>query len=157
VGVFVAFSGATRILHNEVRELPYTGISVGFRWNTDPTSQKDCVVEGNHVHHVMTMLADGGGVYTLGFQPGTVLRANYIHDVTRSAFAAGGAPNNGVFFDEGSKGLLVEKNVIHDTSGEPTRFNQTSKDAQTFRDNSFGVKPGEPEFPKDIAADAGPK
>jgi len=157
VGVFVAFSEATEILHNEVRELPYTGISVGFRWNTDATTQRECVVEANHVHHVMAVLADGGGIYTLGAQPGTVLRGNYIHDVARSKFAAGGAPNNGIFFDEGSKGLLVEKNVIHDTSGEPIRFNQTSKDAHTFRDNSFGPKPGEPEFPKEIVSEAGPK
>ena len=157
VGVFVAFSEGTKAIHNEVRELPYTGISVGFRWNTDATSQRGCVVESNHIHHVMTMLADGGGIYTLGFQPGTVLRGNYIHNVPRSTFTAGGTPNNGIFFDEGSKGLLVEKNTIHDTSGEPIRFNQTTKDVHTFRDNYFGVKPGEPDFPKAIVAEAGPK
>jgi hypothetical protein len=155
VGIFVAFSAKTRIVQNEVRELPYTGISVGFRWNTDPTSQRECLVQNNHIHHVMTLLADGGGIYTLGFQPGTVLRGNYIHDVTRSKFTAGGAPNNGIFFDEGSKGLRVENNLIHDTSGEPIRFCQTSREAQTFGKNYFGVKPGVPGFPKAIAAGAG--
>jgi hypothetical protein len=112
VGIYVAFSADTRIAHNEIHDLPYTGISVGYRWNTTPTSQARCVVEFNHIYDVMQVLADGGCIYTLGFQPGTVLRGNYLHDVHRSRFAHGGAPNNGFFIDEGSKGFLFESNVI---------------------------------------------
>ncbi len=138
VGIFVAFSADTRIAHNTVHDLPYTGISVGYRWNTTPTSQARCVVEFNHIYDVMKVLADGGGIYTLGFQPGTVLRGNYIHDVHRSRFAHGGAPNNGFFVDEGSKGFLFESNVVHNTSGEPVRFNQNQREGHEWKDNRFG-------------------
>jgi len=125
VGVFVAFSGDTRVAHNLIRDMPYTGISIGFRWNSTPTTQKNCIVELNHIHDVMQMLADGGGIYLLGFQPGTVLRGNLIHEVHRSRFAHGGAPNNGFFIDQGSKAFLFEANTVFATSGEPVRFNQS--------------------------------
>ena len=137
VGVFVAFSGDTRIAHNEIHDLPYTGISVGYRWNTTPTSQTRCLVEYNHIHDVMKKLADGGGIYTLGYQPGTILRGNLIHNVHRSAFAHGGAPNNGFFIDEGSKGFLFESNVVYETSGTSVRFNQNQRDWHTWTGNSF--------------------
>ena len=138
VGVFVAFSADTRIAHNHVHDLPYTGISVGYRWNTSPTSQVRCVVERNHIHDVMKLLADGGGIYTLGLQPGTVLRHNYIHDVHRSGTAHGGAPNNGFFLDQGSKGYLLEANVVRATSGDPVRFNLSERSWHTWRGNFFG-------------------
>ncbi len=80
VGVFVAFSADTRVAHNVIHDLPYTGISIGYRWNTTPSSQARCLAEYNHIYDVMKKLADGGGVYTLGFQPGTVLRGNVIHE-----------------------------------------------------------------------------
>lgn len=137
VGVFVAFARDTRIAHNEIHDLPYTGISVGYRWNTTPTSQARCVAEYNHIHDVMKKLADGGGIYTLGYQPGTILRGNLIHEVHRSAFAHGGAPNNGFFIDEGSKGFLFESNVVYATSGTSVRFNQNPREGHTWKDNYF--------------------
>ncbi len=137
VGVFVAFSADTRVAHNVIHELPYTGISVGYRWNTTPTSQVRAVVEYNHIYDVMKTLADGGGIYSLGWQPGTVLRGNLIHDVHRSAYAHGGAPNNGFFIDEGSKGFRFESNVVHRTSGASVRFNQCQRDWHTWEGNAF--------------------
>jgi hypothetical protein len=139
VGVFAAFSADTRIAHNLIHDMPYTGISIGYRWNTTPTTQARCVVEYNHIFDVMKKLADGGGIYTLGFQPGTVLRGNHIHDVHRSAFAHGGAPNNGFFIDEGSKGFLFEANVVHGTSGGAVRFNQNQREWHTWKENLFDV------------------
>jgi hypothetical protein len=140
VGVFAAFSADTKIAHNLVREMPYTGISIGFRWNKTPTTQKNCLVELNHIHDVMKMLADGGGIYSLGWQPGTTLRGNLIHDVHRSRYAHGGAPNNGFFVDEGSKGFLFEGNVVYGTSGEPVRFNQCQRGDHTWKDNVLGAR-----------------
>jgi hypothetical protein len=137
VGVFVAFSADTRVAHNVIYDQPYTGMSIGYRWNTTPTTQVRCVAEYNHIYDVMKTLADGGGIYTLGFQPGTVLRGNLIHDVHRSAYAHGGAPNNGFFVDEGSKGFLFESNVVHRTSGESVRFNQCQREWHTWKGNAL--------------------
>jgi hypothetical protein len=85
-----------------------------------------------------------------------VLRGNLIYDIQRSSYAHGGAPNNGIFFDQGTKGLLVEGQIIYNTSGDPIRFNQTNKDDLTWKDNSFGVPPTDPKFPAAAAGKAGP-
>lgn len=139
VGIADAFAQGTAITHNVIRDLPYTGISAGFRWNESETSQKGGLIAYNHVYDTMKMLADGGCLYTLGLQPGAVILGNVFHTVHRSAFAHGGAPNNGIFFDQGSKGFHVEGNTIYETSGEPVRFNQCGPTSMTWKDNQFGV------------------
>jgi hypothetical protein len=85
-------------------DLPYTGISLGWQWNPEPTPCQENTIEYNHVYDVMNRLCHGGCIYTWGFQPGTVIRGNHLHDVHRSCYAQG-APNNGTFIDEGSKGF----------------------------------------------------
>ncbi len=156
VGIWVGMSQRTIVAHNLVHDLPYTGISVGWQWNPEPTACKENHVEYNHVHDVMNRLCDGGCIYTLGFQPGTVIRGNHLHDVHRSQFAQG-APNNGMFIDEGSKGFLFEQNVIYNTAAELVRFNQCQKDWHTWRDNYFGDPAVVKESGKKIIAEAGPE
>ena len=75
-----------------------------WRYDT-PTAAKDNVIEGNHVHHVMLRLMDGGGIYTLvGGMPGTVIRDNRVHDAT-------GWPG-GICLDEGSADIEVAQDAI---------------------------------------------
>jgi hypothetical protein len=83
-------------------------------------------------------LGDGGCIYTLGLQPGTVIRCNHLHDVHRSPLSQA-APNNGMFIDEGSKGFHFERNVIYRTNGGPIRFNQCARDWHTWKDNLEGL------------------
>jgi hypothetical protein len=154
VGVWVGFAQRTVIAHNEVHDLPYSGISVGWQWNPEPTPCRENVIEYNHIYDVMNRLGDGGGIYTLGLQPGTVLRGNHIHDVHRSPLAQA-APNNGMFIDEGSKGFLFERNVIYNTSAEPVRFNQCSREWHTWQDNHFGELSALPEALREVITQAG--
>ncbi|MFW6163946.1 MAG: right-handed parallel beta-helix repeat-containing protein, partial [Planctomycetota bacterium] len=137
VGIWVGFAQRAVIAHNRVHDLPYTGISVGWQWNPRPTPCRENRIEANHIFDVMQRLGDGGGIYTLGFQPGTVLRGNHIHDVRRSRFNQA-APNNGMFIDEGSKGFLFERNVIYATAHQAVRHNQNRPEWHTWRDNHFG-------------------
>jgi hypothetical protein len=154
VGIWVGFAQRAVIAHNLVHDLPYSGISVGWQWNPQPTPCQENTVEYNHVYDVMNRLCDGGCIYTLGFQPGTVIRGNHLHDVHRSQFAQG-APNNGMFIDEGSKGFLFEQNVIYNTAAELVRFNQCARDWHTWRDNHFGPEAEVKESGKEIIAKAG--
>jgi len=154
VGIWVGFAQQAAIAHNLVHDLPYTGISVGWQWNPEPTPCKENLVEANHVYDVMNRLCDGGCIYTLGFQPGTVIRANHLHDVHRSRYAQG-APNNGMFIDQGSKGYLFEQNVIYNTAAQLVRFNQCARDWHTWRDNHFGEAAEVKQSGADIIAKAG--
>ena len=137
VGIWGGLVAETVIAHNEVSHLPYTGISVGWMWNTTPTACQKNRIEDNHIHHVMQVLSDGGGIYTLGRQPGTVIRRNHIHDVPRNA---GRAESNGMFIDEGSSLLLIEANTIHAVDRSPIRFHKAT--TNTIRGNTLEVGRG---------------
>ncbi len=152
IGVWVGITDHTTIAHNLIRHVPYTGISVGWRWTPEDTACRRNIVEFNHIHHVVELLADGGGVYLLGSQPGSVLRGNLVHDIVHYS---GYAENQGFFLDQGSKGWLVEGNVIYDTADGAVRHNDSHDADQTWRGNSFGRKPGEPGFPTAAAETAG--
>ncbi len=124
VGVWVGMAADTEIRHNTIRQTPYTGISVGWLWNPAPTPCRGTRIEANHIHHVMQVLSDGGGIYTLGWQPGAVFRENLIHSVPVNL---GRAESNGMFIDEGSKGLRIEHNVIYDIDRSPLRFHRAEE------------------------------
>ena len=155
VGIFDAMANGTRIIHNELTNLPYGGISVGYVWNTLLTSQRNTLVAYNHVHDIMERLYDSGAVYTLGYQPGSVICGNLLHGVRRSNYAFGQAANNGIFFDEGSKEFLLEDNIIFDISEKPIRFNRSSKQWQTWRNNTFDITPDMDGYLKKTAEKAG--
>jgi len=154
VAVWVGQAHHNTVAHNEISHFPYSGISCGWTWSRAKNYSDNNIIEYNHIHHVLQELADGGGIYTLGVLTGGVLRGNYIHDIARSKGAIGGW-NNGIFFDEGSKDLLVERNVIHTVVNEPIRFNGNTKEDHTWVDNAFGVLPSDPEFPRETVAKAG--
>lgn len=156
VGIWVGFAQQSVIAHNLVHGLPYSGVSVGWQWNPEPTPCKENTIEYNHIYDVMNRLCDGGCIYTLGFQPGTVIRGNHLHAAHRSRYAQG-APNNGMFIDEGSKGFLFEQNVIYDTAAELVRFNQCQRDWHTWKDNHFGPAAEVQQSGKTIIAQAGPE
>jgi hypothetical protein len=141
VGVWVGIAQNTTVAHNEIRHLPYTGVSVGWRWDTQPTGCRENAVRDNHIHHVMQTLSDGGGIYTLGRQPGSVLSGNRIHDVPLNL---GRAESNGMFIDEGSSEILIENNTIYHIERSPIRFHRAEHD--TIRNNRLVCVPGIPPF-----------
>ena len=121
VGIWGGLVANTIIDHNEIRNLPYTGISVGWMWNPTPTPCRENTINANHIHHVMKKLSDGGGIYCLGLQPDSRISNNLIHDVSVNA---GRAESNGMFLDEGIKDMLVENNIVYNIARSPLRFHK---------------------------------
>jgi hypothetical protein len=121
VAIWVGLARDTEIANNEIAYHPYTGVSLGWLWNPDPTPAQGNIVSQNHIHHVMQVLSDGGGIYTLGRQPGTRLVGNVIHDVPRNA---GRAESNGMFLDEGSDQIEIAHNTVYGVDRSPLRFHR---------------------------------
>ncbi len=155
VGIWVGIARDTRIENNEISELPYSGISVGWRWDAEPSGSAGNQIVDNHIHHVMQELSDGAGIYTLGLQPGTVLSGNRIHDIPLNASRA---ESNGIFMDEGSTSIVVEGNSIWRIARSPIRFHKAG--CNVIRGNRLFVDPGVELFtfnstePKDLTFEA---
>jgi len=123
VGIWCGLVANTVIEHNEIRDLPYTGISVGWMWTPEPTPCRGNTLHANHIHHILSILSDGGGIYSLGLQPESRITNNLIHDVRVNA---GRAESNGMFLDEGTKELVVENNIIYNIARSPLRFHKAA-------------------------------
>ncbi len=141
VGVWVGMSVDTSVRNNEIRDLPYTGVSVGWRWDDSPTICRGHQIRENNIHNVMLILSDGGGIYTLGRQPGMALADNVIHDIPVNA---GRAESNGIFMDEGSTDIRVEGNTIYHVARSPIRFNRAGKNI--LAGNTLASALGTPTF-----------
>lgn len=123
--VGVSWAKDTIISHNEICNVPYTAIHVGFGWET--TADKTLTdltidITDNYIHNLFQgYIYDGGAIYTNGLSGGTkddmnIISGNYIEDM-----GPGGAA---IYNDEGSSGYLVENNVVDlsNTWGEYDRI-----------------------------------
>lgn len=123
VGIWCGLTAETIIKNNIIFNLPYTGVSVGWMWSPVPTPCRQNTIDGNHIHHIMNILSDGGGIYMLGLQPGSKILNNHIHDVQINA---GRAESNGMFLDEGITDVVVENNLIYNIAKSPLRFHRAT-------------------------------
>lgn len=137
VGVWVGQSGDNTISHNEINDTYYTGISVGWTWGHGPSAARGNKIEFNRTYDIgQGMLSDMGCIYTLGVQPGTVIRNNICHDVSRSVSLLYEYGAWGIYLDMGSSDILIENNVVY-RSQDPSFILHTAANDDIVRNNVF--------------------
>jgi hypothetical protein len=125
VSILVTYTSNAVVSHNEVYNMPYSGISFGFGWGmwdaggspdyvnrgtykyfpiyTTPTTAKNNQLVANLIHDVMQVGGDGGCIYLLSANPGTVIKANHCLNLKSGL---------GAFYnDEGSRFWTWSNNV----------------------------------------------
>ncbi|MBQ3118747.1 MAG: hypothetical protein IJC10_03180 [Clostridia bacterium] len=106
------------IKHNEICNIPYSGMHIGYGWSLVTSSTMTIEVENNYIHDLFQGdIYDGAGIYTIGGTGGTVdnpctIKGNFIENIGPGAAT--------LYNDQGSKYWLVENNVsdISDAWGE---------------------------------------
>jgi len=133
VAIWVGHSAKNVFAHNHIHDTYYSGFSIGWSWGYGPSGAQENVIEYNLVHHIgRGMLADMGGIYTLGTCTGTVIRNNVFHDVWSSTYGGWA-----IYFDEGSTGVLAENNVSYRCKSNG--FHQHYGKDNTLRNNIWAL------------------
>ncbi|HEV3029164.1 MAG TPA: right-handed parallel beta-helix repeat-containing protein [Planctomycetota bacterium] len=133
VAIWVGHSAKNQLAHNHIHDTYYSAFSIGWSWGYGPSGAQENVIEQNLVHDIgRNMLADMGGVYTLGTCTGTVIRNNVFHDVWSSTYGGWA-----IYFDEGSTGVLAENNLAYRCKSNG--FHQHYGRDNTLRNNVFAL------------------
>lgn len=110
VGIGAGFVKDIKICHNEISEVSYTGISMGWGWNQQVCSMSNNLIKGNLIHHYAKHMYDTAGIYTLGSQPHSFIEENVVRDIYSPSYAHD--PNHWFYLytDEGSSYITVRNN-----------------------------------------------
>lgn len=135
-GITVIYTEGTIIDHNEITNCPYTGISLGWGWNfVDTSCAKDNVISCNYIHNIGRTQHDGAPIYTLGYQPGTTIYGNYLHDYHLGTHEK----DAGLYLDEGSEGIEVYDNVVGEGIYQWLKMWTTTICNNHWHDNFYAV------------------
>jgi hypothetical protein len=144
VGIWVAQSSHNTISHNDIHDLRYSGISIGWNWGLEENRTHHNVVEWNHVHDlVRDVLSDAGLIYCLGVSPGSVIRNNVFHDIHPYETPGYGW---GIYLDGKCGGYLVESNLVYATRNGGLMFSNGGH-AHVIRNNVFALSQFEALWP----------
>ncbi|MDO4159868.1 MAG: right-handed parallel beta-helix repeat-containing protein [Prevotellaceae bacterium] len=113
----------TDIVQNEVSNVNYSGICVGWGWTANESGMRNNRIVGNNVHDYAKQLYDAGGIYTLSNQPGSVISGNTVTLPTKAPYATNERAFC-VYFDEATDGYTVEGNTFEK---ESYGYNQPGK------------------------------
>ncbi len=130
IGVYYAKN--IDISHNDIADIPYTGITIGWGWGSATPETLGCgghSIVGNRIDANSRIMRDGGAIYTNGkfSSSGVYIAENYITD--SPDFAA-------IYMDTGSSYITIEKNVVANVVGG-TAYNWTRGEPanSTLRNN----------------------
>ncbi len=120
-GITAFFTDNMLIAHNEIVDVPYSGISSGWgSWKGKTawtTSNRRNVIEYNYIQNICQKCSDGGGIYTIGIgksrtDPDSLtgkIRYNFIKDT--------GYAHGALYPDEGSCYYEISGNVAENVEG----------------------------------------
>lgn len=141
-GIFVGFSRKTDVKNNTIVDVPWSGIAVGWGWGlmdkgsfpgdphatsglwgtiTRPTVNYRCTILRNKIVNFLTVVWDGGAIYTTG-QQGPSLENGLLmkENVAYGKRVSGGG--NTFYTDGGSRYIRLKRNISYNNPIGVTYF-----------------------------------
>ena len=112
LGIAAGFVKNLTIEHNEISDVAYSGISMGWGWTHTKNVMENNKILANKIHHYAKHLHDVSGIYTLSSQPNSRIEENYIDKVYNSPYAHDPFLWLYLYTDEGSQGFTIKNNWI---------------------------------------------
>jgi len=158
-GIYLGLSGNNAISHNSVYNMTHCGITAFSTLRAVDSASVNNVIEYNDIHHVMTEMNDGGGIYIQGKQPGTIIRNNKIWAINVTSLHLHDRHLYGIYLDRGSMGITIKNNLVYqaysgalllhqsfDTVVENNLFIDSSRSQLVFAgtdrvDDTLGITP----------------
>ncbi|RKD19606.1 hypothetical protein BCY91_13515 [Pelobium manganitolerans] len=112
VGISAGFVKNITIAHNEISDVSYTGIGLGWGWTKSINAMSNNKVLANKIHHYGKHLYDVAAIYTLSAQPGSLIADNYIDSIYLNPYAHDPFHWFYLYTDEGSSYFTVKNNWV---------------------------------------------
>jgi hypothetical protein len=110
LGIGAGYVKGIKIVHNEVADVSYTGINVGWGWTKNANTMSDNLVRANKIHNYGKHMYDVAGIYTLSAQPGTMIDSNYVDSIYKVSYAHDPQHWFYLYTDEGSSNITIKNN-----------------------------------------------
>lgn len=110
VGICAGYVRDINIEHNEICEVSYSGISLGWGWTRTVNCMRNNRVHGNLIHHYAKHMYDVAGIYTLGSQPHSFITENCVHSIYTPSYVHDPHHWFYLYTDEGSSFFTVKDN-----------------------------------------------
>ncbi len=141
VGILLGQTSDNVISHNEIAHFNWSGMQIGWNWDTQPTFTKNNTVEYNYIHDIgQNVSSDLAGIYTVGENLNTAVRHNVIHDVFSWVAHLG----RGIYPDQETSGVTFKGNLVYHAGAEAFGIN-FCRDI-TVEDNIFALNTGKAPF-----------
>jgi len=110
VGIGAGYVRGIKILHNEISDVSYSGISMGWGWTKTKNAMRDNTISANKIHHFGKHMYDVAGIYTLSAQPGSFITENVVDSIYAAKYAH--LPDHWFYLytDEGSSYFTIKNN-----------------------------------------------
>ena len=148
VGISAGYVHDERIEHNEVSDVSYSGICVGWGWTKQISALSNNKIVDNKVTHYAKRMYDVGGLYTLSAQPGTLIEGNYIDSIYKAPYPHD--PEHWFYFylDEGSSFITIKNNwcpalkVMKNSNGPGNTWENNGPGVPDSIKNNAGLEAG---------------
>lgn len=110
VAICAGFVRDINIAHNEISEISYTGISLGWGWTKTVNCMRNNRIHANYIHHYGKHMYDVAGIYTLSVQSKSYITENRVETIYSPSYVHDPHHWFYLYTDEGSSFIEVRNN-----------------------------------------------